>query len=170
MADRDPPALRLRGLAGEPHLLDEGLGDLRPPLVRELGLLRVQRQGAVPHVRVPRAGQAPVLVALGDRHLRAELLPRLIEEPRQRDRVGAVEQLRTLRHPDRLGRAGDQVRVLVLLALALPDQVEQHAVRLAAAGDVRDHRRTPVSCRSCATSSSTSASVCSSRRPSVHLP
>ena len=57
-----------------------------------------------------------------------------------------------LPHPDRLRRPGDQVRVLVLLALALPDQVEQHPVRLAAAGDVRDHRPTPVSRRSCATS------------------
>ena len=70
VADRDPPALRAGGLAGEAHLLDELLADLRPPLVRELGLLRVQRQGAVPHVRVPRAGHpAGRLVALGDRHL-----------------------------------------------------------------------------------------------------
>ena len=43
----------------------------------------------------------------------------------------------------------------------------QHPVRLAAAGDVRDHRLTPVSARSSATSSSTSASVCSSRSRSA---
>ena len=97
VADRHPPALRLGGLAGEPHLLDELLADLRPPLVRELGLLRMQRQGAVPHVRVPGADQAAVLVALGDRHPGAERLPRLIEEPRQRHRIAAFEQLRLRR-------------------------------------------------------------------------
>ena len=96
-------------------------------------------------MRVARADHPAVLVALGDRHLRAERLARLVEEPRQRDRVASARAARASRHPDRLRRAGDQVRVLVLLALALPDQVEQHPVRLAAAGDVRDHRRTPVS-------------------------
>ncbi len=93
-------------------------------------------------MRIPRAHHPAVLVALGDRHLGAERVPRLIEEPRQRDRVAAVEKP-PLPHPDRLRRPGDQVRVVVLLALALADQVDQHAVCLAAAGDVRDHRLPP---------------------------
>jgi hypothetical protein len=42
MAYRDPAALRSRALTGEPELLHEALGDLRPPRVVELGLIRMQ--------------------------------------------------------------------------------------------------------------------------------
>ena len=122
------------------------------------------------HTCASRAPDHPaVLVALGDRHLGAERVPRLIEEPRQRNCVAAVEKP-PLPHPDRLRRPGDQVRVVVLLTLALADQVDQHPVCLAAAGDVGDHRLTPVSRRRFATSSSTSRSVSSSRRSEATSP
>src|SRR5450755_2459352 len=47
---RHPPALRPRSLAREPHLGDEPLRDLAPPLVRQRRLVGVQRQRGVPHV------------------------------------------------------------------------------------------------------------------------
>ena len=43
----------------------------------------------------------------------------------------------------RLRRARDQTRRLVLLALARPHQIQQHAPRVRPPRDVRDHRRAP---------------------------
>ena len=48
MPQRDPPALRLRVLAGEAHLSDELLADLRPPLVREVGLVGLTAREIAP--------------------------------------------------------------------------------------------------------------------------
>src|SRR5450755_1893123 len=97
----------------------------------------------MPHVRVTRPDHPPcLLVALGDRHLSAELLAWLVEEPRELAGVGDA-QLAITRDPDRFRGAGHQVWVLVLLALALPDQVAQHPGRLRAARHVRDHRNRP---------------------------
>jgi hypothetical protein len=78
----------------------------------------------MPHVRVTRADDTALLVALGDHHPRAELLAWLVEEPHQLAGVGGAE-LALARDPDRFRRAGHQVRVLVLLALALSDQLEE---------------------------------------------
>ena len=52
---RDPP------LPAEPHLTHELAGDLRPPLIRQRLLVGVQRQRAVPHVRVRAHGTAAVV-------------------------------------------------------------------------------------------------------------
>ena len=51
------------------------------------------------------------------------------------------------------------MRLLMLLALARPHQIQQHASRVAATGDVRDHRRAPVHSRNPTSSSSTSPKV-----------
>ena len=148
VADRDPPALRPRALAGEAHLLDELLGR-SPPTARprssgSCGCSDSEQCHTC-------ASRAPIRRPFLSRSAIVTRVPNA-SRGSSRNRASATASERSsslaLRHPDRLGRAGDQVRVLVLLALALPDQVEQHAVRLAAAGDVRDHRRTPVSCRS----------------------
>src|SRR5450755_590664 len=97
----------------------------------------------MPHVRVTRPDHPPcLLVALGDRHLSAELLAWLVEEQRELAGVGDA-QLALARDPDRFRGAGHQVWVLVLLALALPDEVAQHPGRLAATRHVWDHGNHP---------------------------
>jgi hypothetical protein len=70
VTDSDPPALCRRLLAGEPHLADELPADLTPPLVREVRLGGMQCQRAMPHVRVPRRHDPPVLVAFASRTAR----------------------------------------------------------------------------------------------------
>ena len=72
----------------------------------------------MPHVRVVCPHDPSLLVTLGDRYACPELLARLIEEPRQLPRI-ASRQLAPPGHPDRFGRPGDQVGMLVLLTLAL---------------------------------------------------
>src|ERR1039458_511577 len=101
----------------------------------------------MPHVRVTRPGHPTTLpVALRDRHVRPELLARLIQEPRQVPRI-THRQLALAGHPDRFRGAGHQVRVLVLLTLTLTDQVAEHPDRLRAARYVRDHGSPPVAIR-----------------------
>ena len=139
VADRDPPALRRRPLAGEPHLGDELLADLTPPLIRELGLVRVQRQRAVPHVRVTRPDHPAVCSSRSATVTRVPNCSRGSSRNRASSPASALLSSRSLAILTASGRPGHQVRVLVLLALALPDQVAQHPDRLRAARHVRDH-------------------------------
>ena len=116
----------------------------------------------MPHVRLPRSDRAPVTVALGDRHPRTEVLARLVQEASQRRGVTGAQQT-LARDPQRLRRARHQVRILMLLSLPRPDQVEQHPPRVAAPRHIGDHRRAPVHPRSATRTSSTPANVASSR-------
>ena len=170
VADRHPPTLRRRALAGEPHLLDEGLGDLGPPPVRELWLLRMQRQRAVPRVRVARAGR-------GARSCRARRSsPGCRTPPAARRGTAPARRRRSARAasspPSGRPREGRRPGAGSRAPRACPCRPGRAARRASC------HPRvtfgitagTPVSFRSSATSSSTSASVCSEPSARADLP
>ena len=133
VADGYPPALRPRVGAGEAHAGDELVADLTPSLIRQRGLVGVQAQRAVPHVSIAGSDQAALVITLGDRYPGSELLTGLIEKPRQRRRV-ALAQHTLSSDPQCLRGAGDQMRLFMLLALARPDEVEQHPSRISRRG------------------------------------
>ena len=169
VADRDPPLL------AEAHLLDELARDLRPRLIRQRVLVGVQRQRAVPHVRVGALGaatvvdeHAAVLALAGNRHARGETQPggvELLGDPIRRPLV----ELDSL--PGLYPLAGDEMRIAVLAIMTGADEVAQKPPHPSAARDRRNQRplllpiRTPARCSSpiasitCLRITSSSASV-----------
>ncbi len=174
--NRHPSAIGLPDLlAGVAHLLHESLADRSPLLVRELALVRRDRQGRVPHIRGhtvrrrgARLGIHRLLVASD---LRTEHAPRLVEILSDRQRRGAVEDAVAV-HGDDGGVAGDEVRVSVLVGASIALEVGHESAHATAAGDVRDHSAATLAtaawiCGSSALYSARAASASAGNCPSL---
>jgi hypothetical protein len=100
--DRDPPALRPPvGDPGKPKPLNEPLRQLTPPPAIQHVLFRVQRQRAMPDVRVavPDNLASPIAIRDLDRLLKGQLW--LVQEPREPSSI-ARGQKSPPNKPDRL--------------------------------------------------------------------